>query len=48
MTEWIKRFKESDDWREFQDYLAQFDWDEMARQHHGHLIVSPKETQESK
>ena len=33
----LAKFKETKDWKDFQKYLKQFDWDEMARQHHGDL-----------
>ena len=33
----LAKFKETKDWKDFQDYLKRFDWDEMAKQHHGDL-----------
>ena len=45
MRDWVKDYKKSKDWREFLKHLEQYDWNEMAKQHHGDLSFSPKETQ---
>ena len=37
--DWVPKYKKSPMHKEFLDYLKQFDWNEMARQHHGDLDV---------